>query len=465
MSREGVLDRIVEYLCEPGNSLKTEEICRSYLKMPHTPAARNLVTSLLSQDPRLIATKDVWTLDADGVVAYQGIDQDYFYPLWLEYRLQPFRLTYLSVSTISGDSPTERITWTAPEDGQEQYSHTLPACLQRIKKESRGGILLFYSSRDERIFRRTAETHGITPPDNSRLVHSLFALSGKKMQGRKKGLAAVAAPLLSVESEPAQAPERARLFARLCTSLTKSLTGRGIITPRDLVRGEEQTSPPLWEKARFTSTLTDQLEERPGVYAFLDGKGTYLYIGKGENLRRRVATYFRCTDESPEKLITLRRNAVDFIHHYCGSNLEARILEHRLINRHAPRLNKQSGISGDTELFADPLILVLPASDRDHRQTIWYSPKQSKIIMKKLPISLPTQYQSALKEDMEKFFFSSPKAEPAPSQELFIVSRSLKNDGEETPRLDIPAQASSSTALSALLTALEDTSGQRILYR
>ena len=57
--------------------------------------------------------------------------------------------------------------------------------------------------------------------------------------------------------------------------------------------------------------LQDQaslLPQKPGVYMFVDEKGTVLYVGKAKNLRSRVASYFASTGIS-SKILRLRNDA------------------------------------------------------------------------------------------------------------------------------------------------------------
>ena len=41
----------------------------------------------------------------------------------------------------------------------------------------------------------------------------------------------------------------------------------------------------------FKETISG-LPDNPGIYQFLDEKGTILYVGKARNLKKRVASYF-----------------------------------------------------------------------------------------------------------------------------------------------------------------------------
>ena len=87
----------------------------------------------------------------------------------------------------------------------------------------------------------------------------------------------------------------------------------------------------LLEKAR-------QLSEGPGVYIMHDTDGTEIYVGKAKNLRRRVSSYFQKKDRF-NKDLALVENIVDFEYVETDSELEAFLLESRLIKDLQPRYN------------------------------------------------------------------------------------------------------------------------------
>jgi excinuclease ABC subunit C len=88
---------------------------------------------------------------------------------------------------------------------------------------------------------------------------------------------------------------------------------------------------PLLERAH-------EAPESPGVYRFLDGRGTVLYVGKARNLRRRVLSYFGRSDH-PERTRAMLERARRLDLTVTASEVEAFILENTLIKKHRPRFN------------------------------------------------------------------------------------------------------------------------------
>jgi excinuclease UvrABC nuclease subunit len=85
-----------------------------------------------------------------------------------------------------------------------------------------------------------------------------------------------------------------------------------------------------------------ELPETPGVYRFRNARGAVLYVGKALNLRRRIASYFHPRRRQPAKLRRMIGRARGLTIHETGSELEALLLESRLIKQELPPFNQVS---------------------------------------------------------------------------------------------------------------------------
>ena len=85
-----------------------------------------------------------------------------------------------------------------------------------------------------------------------------------------------------------------------------------------------------------------EIPERPGVYHFRSARGAILYIGKALNLRRRIASYVQRRAGQPAKLRRMMARARAVTIEETGSELEALLLESRLLKREAPPFNQLS---------------------------------------------------------------------------------------------------------------------------
>lgn len=90
--------------------------------------------------------------------------------------------------------------------------------------------------------------------------------------------------------------------------------------------------------------MTESLKQKirslplqPGVYLYKDAKGKIIYVGKAKALKKRVSSYFSKTHE--DKTVLLVRDIHDFDFFVTDTEVEALILEARLIRQHRPMYN------------------------------------------------------------------------------------------------------------------------------
>ncbi len=94
---------------------------------------------------------------------------------------------------------------------------------------------------------------------------------------------------------------------------------------------EDASVSPLLEKAKA-------LPRVPGCYIMKDDAGREIYVGKAKDLRARVSSYFLARDRAPKEAALLE-NVVDFDYVETESEIEAFLLESRLIKDFQPKYN------------------------------------------------------------------------------------------------------------------------------
>ena len=123
----------------------------------------------------------------------------------------------------------------------------------------------------------------------------------------------------------------------------------GVHTLEDLQEFSRQVSP----QRRSKRTWAAGLPETAGVYLFVaehpavpgtaggEAQRHVLYVGKSKNLRARVRTYFTAA-EKRRRMDEMVRLATGVETIPCQTQLQADVLELRLIAAHAPRYNRRS---------------------------------------------------------------------------------------------------------------------------
>jgi len=87
--------------------------------------------------------------------------------------------------------------------------------------------------------------------------------------------------------------------------------------------------------------LAPTLPNQPGIYRYIDDKGTVLYVGKAKNLKKRIASYFGDKKHQAHKTRVLVRVANSIDYTIVESEQDALLLENSLIKSLQPRYNVQ----------------------------------------------------------------------------------------------------------------------------
>ena len=85
-------------------------------------------------------------------------------------------------------------------------------------------------------------------------------------------------------------------------------------------------------------TKIKNLPSNPGIYQFFNDKGKVIYVGKANNLKNRVRSYFHENLASPKTEILVKKiNDLELI--ITDNEIEALVLENNLIKKFKPRYN------------------------------------------------------------------------------------------------------------------------------
>ncbi|MFA5085647.1 MAG: excinuclease ABC subunit UvrC [Candidatus Omnitrophota bacterium] len=81
------------------------------------------------------------------------------------------------------------------------------------------------------------------------------------------------------------------------------------------------------------------LPHTPGVYIMKNDEGTVLYVGKADNLKKRVSSYFQSSRSHPGRIKSLISQIAEISHLPTATSAEALIYENGLIKQLSPKYN------------------------------------------------------------------------------------------------------------------------------
>ena len=117
----------------------------------------------------------------------------------------------------------------------------------------------------------------------------------------------------------------------------------------------------------FDEAFLSALPELPGVYMMRDREGGVIYVGKAVNLRQRVGSYFARRSERPKKTQQILDRIWSMEVETVGSELEALLLEAKLIALCQPEFNTQIDVHKRDAALGNlnNVVLILPSAELD----------------------------------------------------------------------------------------------------
>jgi len=108
-------------------------------------------------------------------------------------------------------------------------------------------------------------------------------------------------------------------------------------------RGRDGVPPaePVQQDVQVAAAKAKTFPQTPGVYLFKDGAGRVLYIGKAKNLHARVASYFLKAAADDPRTRHLVREIRDIDYLDAASEVDALLMEARLIKDVQPKYNTE----------------------------------------------------------------------------------------------------------------------------
>lgn len=301
------------------------------------------------------------------------------------------------------------------------------AAVIRTANDLEKTIPIFLTSHDYNLLRLFCMNHGVCLTDDAMLA-SEFLKATEITIPKPMNMLTLKKAVFDSNTLPSGSYKQGEVFAECISELIRLMMERGITCREQMEELLVKDSSKFFVNKAYDYSLINSLPETPGVYGFQDKSGKYIYIGKAVNLKRRIESYFRSTEEFPKKLQQLHADSYSLTTVRCGSELECLILEYRLINKHSPNLNsKRKTIERKDSLPIDDSIVLLPHTDPEFIMSFWFR-KNQKIQLKKISVTL--ENDAKLVEELEAFFFSSKPVSEQNFAEQEIAFRWIKAHSE-----------------------------------
>lgn len=270
--------------------------------------------------------------------------------------------------------------------------------------------------------------------------------------------------------------------AALLSILLERLHDKGVSHLSDLFRIYPQPRhQPDFSAFAFDDAFIASLPHAPGVYVMRDRQEQVLYVGKAADLFERVGSYFRARGAVDEKLQTLwdRIHQLQIIR--TGSELEALLLENRLIRKLQPLINTQLEVYRRTHRRKSrfPRIILLPAAYDDSWAIYFLHPDKALFCcllatVEEEPAAVWTVFDRCLSPDADEelmaeidgYFFQPGQLSTAPDERAEIAVTWLSAHEEQAESIDMRGMLNAADALHIVQAFLHDgrSSVKRIFH-
>ncbi|NWG14095.1 MAG: nucleotide excision repair endonuclease [Acidobacteria bacterium] len=359
-------DRIFEFLKTQKKPQAADTILREALGVdsPNAATAEKVLEALVHSDPRFLNIEGFWSA-TETVCGSTDSELDRFGVVFLEQAV--------------GASATGSVRGAVfvPETGflarfgaaSEQPDRVV---LPRIQKALRDRPLVCWSRRELQIWKRHLTRHLESEPRGASVP--LRDLAGRVLELKTRDLSIEnLSARLGLPSPEADNPAAmARLLASCCQALLVRVPDEHRRDRSTLLHWIGQGHRKVdFSRFGFGSEFLRRLPESPGVYIMKNRAENIIYVGKSRNLRRRVRFYFTPASLEDPKVRRIHEQLHSLEVVPTPNEIEALLLETRLIRDFRPNINLQEEVHETPESYAREwnCVLLVPRSDARRADT------------------------------------------------------------------------------------------------
>ncbi len=422
-------ERIYQYLLAARRGVAAGQILRDVLSIqsPKAHSSDSILAGFLGQDPRFALIDGLWILSSP---AGELIRFDFGQSVML----------HLEIPNRSGTLRNFRAAARWP-DGRIQ-DFTAPASskiLRRIRSDLQLHPLIVWSSWELRILNGLLQSKGLEAWRGVTLcLRNLAARVLKRTPStlHREELAQELGVSPADEETPAEVIRcMYECFLILMDRVPAELSGNPDLLGKWIDRPEIVLD---FRSFAFGPDFLRQLPDTPGVYLMKDSSGTVIYVGKSRNLKRRVSSYFTARALGFAKIARIHERLNSIEVHSTDNEVEALLLEMRLIKDFRPAVNMQTEIH---ERQADRLAgknLLLFVVNAGHKGAKVYCFRNG-IFAERQSVSLGRPPSKRLRERVQSLYFNQGRSKRRRGEiwEKEIIARWLTANQKRLNYLDV----------------------------
>jgi hypothetical protein len=450
-------EKIAGYLERAGRPLPAEQILREVLNIfsPNSFAAERVLKGILGSDPRFHRSRGLWSVTAQP--ALRPAETAALYLQWSTGFPRCFRGS-VHLSTTGSLFEFEH-----SEASSSQNSRSL----REARVQAENHLLLVWSGKELAMWHYLLRSAGLPEWTGESLALSKLAFRALSPTPRSRNPEDLA-PLLDLLPPDTESPaSMARYLNLVFRSLIDLVPARSRGSLMDLERWIAEGRVTVdFSRFGFGRDLLARIPESPGVYLMRDRTGEVIYVGKAGNLRRRVRSYFTPRALKDAKIARIHSQLYSLQFLTCANEVEALLLEMRMIRDFRPPINLQTEIHEQPARYgrACNLILLVPGS----KSAEVYLLKDGTFAARRTA-PLGCAPSKRLRDKIRTVYFAGRRRRPAKREEweTEIVARWLAAQRKRLNFIDVDEAGNREAVLRLLTSYLRDPDrlARKVYYR
>jgi hypothetical protein len=450
-------EKIAGYLEKAGRPLPAEQILREALNIlsPNSFAAERVLKGILGSDPRFHRSQGLWRLTARS--APRLTETAAFYLQWSASLPRCFRGAIHLSATGSSFEFLHTEASTSQDSG--------PLREARLQAENR--LLLAWSGRELQLWNHLLRSAGLPQWKGESLALGKLAARALPQAPRCRNLEDLA-PLLDLAPPDTERPTSMARFLDLSFQNLIDLVParrRGSLAEleRWIAEGRVKVD---FSRFAFGRDLLARIPESPGVYLMRDRTGEVIYVGKAGNLQRRVRSYFTPQALKDAKVSRIHSQLYSLQFLSCATEIEALLLEMRMIRDFRPPINLQAEIHEQPARYghACNLLLLVPGGGS---VAVYFLKDGAFVARHTAPLGRAPSKR--LRDRIRTVYFASRRRKPATTEEweTEIVVRWVAAHRKHLNLIDVDEAGDREAVLHRLESYLKDPDRltRKVYYR
>ncbi len=411
-----MLEQIIKYLEQHPDGVSSLELAKEFLKFKDTQSsfAHFTISSILSKNKRVYLSEyGQWHIKNDST-SCKSLEHLPLTAVFIIGDTKKRQIYYVSLWKIFPEPQHIYGAWTVDDDflqtiGERElrsiYDHSFSASEQHQKlldavSHLKLTVPVYLCASHHTLLRSAVTSLDASLTDDSIHMCELFQCADIKIDD-PENLNCCYKTLFGKTSNGQSAFRQSQSFAECIRELIRILMEKGIYSREDMDDLLKESRKSLISGKEFSYDQICNLPQEGGIFGFKDKNGKFLYIGKTDNLKRKILSFFRDNNTSSAKLKFLLEQSHSLITHQCSSELEALLFEHRLILKHSPQLNSKKDFSQEKKPSTqiEDCVIVMPHPRTDLLMTFWFC-RNKKIKIKAMDL----KSSEKLNAELEDFF-------------------------------------------------------------